>query len=119
MSRITTRAGLRSEDRNHTVTIHDLRRTIATWNIVRGGTLQASSKLLGHSDLSITASTYAHLQIDQVRDELSSLSTSIFDKHSMKPSISIHDLKSLSLKEKVRFLAELGRQIGEGEEKSL
>ena len=37
---------------------------------MRGGNIQTTSKLLGHSDISITASTYAHLDIEQVRAEL-------------------------------------------------
>ncbi|WP_227006712.1 hypothetical protein [Shewanella donghaensis] len=32
---------------------------------MRGGNIQTTSKLLGHSDISITASTYAHLDIEQ------------------------------------------------------
>ena len=73
--RITTRAGLRSADssiesKEHNVTIHDLRRTIASWSVMRGGNIQTTSKLLGHSDISITASTYAHLDVENVRAEL-------------------------------------------------
>ncbi|MCL1079694.1 site-specific integrase [Parashewanella spongiae] len=68
--RITEKAGLRSEVKSENVTIHDLRRTIASWSVMRGGNLQVTSKLLGHSDISITASTYAHLDVERVRAEL-------------------------------------------------
>ncbi|MGI2856464.1 tyrosine-type recombinase/integrase [Shewanella algae] len=68
--RITEKAGLRGQGRDESVTIHDLRRTIASWSVMRGGNIQTTSKLLGHSDISITASTYAHLDIEQVRYEL-------------------------------------------------
>ena len=68
--RITEKAGLRSETKSDNVTIHDLRRTIASWSVMRGGNLQVTSKLLGHSDISITASTYAHLDVERVRAEL-------------------------------------------------
>ncbi len=68
--RITQRANLRSEERSENVTIHDLRRTIASWSVMRGGNIQITSKLLGHSDISITASTYAHLDVENVRAEL-------------------------------------------------
>lgn len=37
---------------------------------MRGGNIQTTSKLLGHSDISITASTYAHLDVENVRAEL-------------------------------------------------
>lgn len=68
--RITERAGLHSDEKEQNVTIHDLRRTIASWSVMRGGNIQMTSKLLGHSDISITASTYAHLDVEQVRAEL-------------------------------------------------
>ncbi|MCH1924528.1 tyrosine-type recombinase/integrase [Shewanella sp. C32] len=68
--RITEKAGLRGEGRGESVTIHDLRRTIASWSVMRGGNIQTTSKLLGHSDISIAASTYAHLDIEQVWHEL-------------------------------------------------
>jgi integrase len=69
--RITSRAGFYcpGNDEIH-LTIHDLRRTLATYNVRRGGSLQATSKLLGHSDLSITDQVYAHLDVDNVRAEL-------------------------------------------------
>jgi len=38
--------------------------------MMRGGNIQTTSKLLGHSDISITASTYAHLDVENVRAEL-------------------------------------------------
>ncbi|NKF50192.1 site-specific integrase [Shewanella sp. WXL01] len=68
--RITERAELRGTEKGDNVTIHDLRRTIASWSVMRGGNIQTTSKLLGHSDISITASTYAHLDIEHVRQEL-------------------------------------------------
>ena len=68
--RITERAELRGTEKGDNVTIHDLRRTIASWSVMRGGNIQTTSKLLGHSDISITASTYAHLDIEHVRSEL-------------------------------------------------
>jgi hypothetical protein len=36
---------------------------------MRGSNIQTTSKLLGHSDICITASTYAHLDIEHVRAE--------------------------------------------------
>ncbi|EKF9766854.1 site-specific integrase, partial [Vibrio cholerae] len=68
--RITQRAGLHSSDRDENVRIHDLRRTLATYQVSNGGSLQATSKLLGHSSIAITNDVYAHLAVDVVRNEL-------------------------------------------------
>ncbi|MBY6017369.1 tyrosine-type recombinase/integrase [Halomonas denitrificans] len=115
-NRITKRAGLYSPNHSENVTIHDLRRTIASWNVIRGGSLQAASKLLGHSDISITASTYAHLQLDQVRQELDAVAGSIVGlpvSHTQDfPSPS--GLESLTREQKIALMAELGKQLSEG-----
>lgn len=68
--RITQRAGLYSSNREENVRIHDLRRTLATYQVSNGGSLQATSKLLGHSSIAITNDVYAHLAVDVVRHEL-------------------------------------------------
>ncbi len=72
--------------------------------------MQAVSKLLGHSDLSITAGTYAHLQLDQVRQELSLLSDDIVGVG--EPKETYHpirqELSELSKEDKIALIAELG-----------
>ncbi|WP_295899402.1 tyrosine-type recombinase/integrase [uncultured Vibrio sp.] len=69
--RITDRAGLHDSDNSkNNLQIHDLRRTLATYQVSPGGSLQATSKLLGHSNIGITADVYAHLSVDNVRAEL-------------------------------------------------
>lgn len=68
--RIIKRAGLYSENSAETLRIHDLRRSIASFSIEQGSSIQAVSKLLGHSDISITSRLYAHMEIDQVRGQL-------------------------------------------------
>ncbi|TRY15610.1 tyrosine-type recombinase/integrase [Shewanella hanedai] len=103
--RITERAGLRSEEKEQNVTIHDLRRTIASWSVMRGGNIQMTSKLLGHSDISITASTYAHLDVEQVRAEL---------------GITTAELMGLNLEEsKVDKLVKEIQQLSEEERREL
>lgn len=46
---------------------HDLRRTFASRLVQEGMTIQAVSRLLRHSDISITAARYAHLGVDDLR----------------------------------------------------
>ncbi|GAA5193610.1 site-specific integrase [Ferrimonas gelatinilytica] len=115
-SRITKRAGLYSKNRSDNVTIHDLRRTIASWNVMRGGSLQAASKLLGHSDIGITASTYAHLQLAQVRQELDAVTDSIVGtttRDSLQTPLQ-SGLEGLTREQKIALMAELGRSLSEG-----
>lgn len=68
--RVTERAGLYSPIKSENLCVHDLRRSLASFNVERGVSLQTVSKLLGHSDIGITASTYAHLDVDSVRGDL-------------------------------------------------
>ncbi|MEZ9896614.1 tyrosine-type recombinase/integrase [Vibrio breoganii] len=69
--RIIERAGLYdSQNKDNNFRMHDLRRTLATNIVNQGGTIQAISKLLGHSNISITSDIYAHLSLDNVRTEL-------------------------------------------------
>ncbi|CAM2808162.1 tyrosine-type recombinase/integrase [Vibrio mytili] len=76
--RVTKRAGLYSKDRKQSVRIHDLRRTMATMQVSRGGSLQATSKLLGHSSIGITNDVYAHLELEAVRQELQQTTEVLF-----------------------------------------
>ncbi len=70
--RITKAAGLYNPDASQNLQVHDLRRTLATYQVTSGGSLQATSKLLGHSSISTTSDVYAHLSVDIVRQELES-----------------------------------------------
>ncbi|MBY6224687.1 hypothetical protein [Ferrimonas balearica] len=107
---------LYSPNHHENVTIHNLRRTIASWNVMRDEILQAASKLLGHSDISITASAYAHLQPDQVRQELDAVAASIVGLPvSHPPELSSSSgLESLTSEQKSALMAKLGKQLSEG-----
>ncbi|WP_163936026.1 hypothetical protein [Paraferrimonas sp. SM1919] len=50
--------------------MHDLRRTTASHNVILGASIQSTSKLLGHRNIEVTNSTYAHLDTTTVRDDL-------------------------------------------------
>lgn len=66
-NRIAQRAGLRPEDKAERLNIHDLRRTLASWQAMEGVSLQVIGKALGHRNINITASTYAHLDTGAAR----------------------------------------------------
>ena len=48
---------------------HDCRHHFASWFVMRGGSLQALQKLLGHATLAMTM-RYAHLAPDYIRSEV-------------------------------------------------
>lgn len=65
--RITERAGLWSEDPSKRLTIHDLRRTMGSWQAMEGVGLLQIAKTLGHANIKTTQKTYAHLLEDGAR----------------------------------------------------
>ncbi|MET3998882.1 tyrosine-type recombinase/integrase [Marinobacterium sp. MBR-109] len=67
-SRIVKRAGLdHNEEGQERLTIHDLRRTLASWQAAEGVGLQQISQTLAHQDINLTASTYAHINAESTR----------------------------------------------------
>jgi integrase len=69
--RITENAGLYSKDRSKNLTVHDLRRSLASWQINNDVDLYTVSKTLGHKSIATTQKIYAHLNSDKVRDGVS------------------------------------------------
>lgn len=66
--RIIKRAGLdNDEDGQERLTIHDLRRTLASWQAAEGVGLQQISQTLAHQDINLTASVYAHINAESTR----------------------------------------------------
>ena len=63
--RVLTRAGLKD------LRIHDLRRTLASWQASGGASLSVIGKSLGHSSPTATA-VYARLNLDSVRESVNS-----------------------------------------------
>jgi integrase len=50
------------------VTVHQLRHSAASWWLSTGSTIQEVAKLLGHSDPRITATLYAHVGDDALKE---------------------------------------------------
>ncbi|MDU0355784.1 tyrosine-type recombinase/integrase [Paraglaciecola aquimarina] len=75
--RITRHAGLYSEDRNQNLTIHDLRRSLASWQINNDVDLYTVSKTLGHKSINTTQKIYAHLNSDKIRDGVSTAASAL------------------------------------------
>ena len=51
------------------LTFHGLRHHFASWFMMRGGRLEALSKILGHATLTMTM-RYSHLSPDYLRSEM-------------------------------------------------
>ncbi|WP_155378994.1 tyrosine-type recombinase/integrase [Orientia tsutsugamushi] len=58
---------IRRKARIPDVTIHDLRRTFATWSINNGEELRTIAEILGHSRISTTAEIYTKISIEKVK----------------------------------------------------
>ncbi len=69
----TLDAGEGGNERGRTVDIHALRHTCGTRHARQRRPLQNTQKLLGHSDPKLTASTYSHIEGDDLREDVESL----------------------------------------------
>jgi len=56
--------------------IHDLRHTLASWQVKSGSDLSVIGKSLGHRQVQTTA-RYAHVQLDQVRESVNAATAAI------------------------------------------
>jgi integrase len=68
----TSKAALRD------LRIHDLRRTLGSWQAATGASLVVIGKTLGHKDVSTTA-IYARLDLDPVRQAMQNATGAILD----------------------------------------
>jgi len=69
-AQIVARSGLRD------IRIHDIRRTLASWQAMGGSSLLVIGKMLGHSSAESTQ-IYARLQLGPVRDSMTAASNAI------------------------------------------
>ncbi|MCK7634445.1 hypothetical protein M0D74_10555 [Shewanella putrefaciens] len=82
---------------------------MASWSVMRGGNIQTTSKLLGHSDISITASTYAHLDVENVRAELGITTAHLLGTFVQESKVDklVREIEQLSLEERKELLIRL------------
>lgn len=106
--RITRRAGLFSDVKDENLCVHDLRRTLGSWQAMGNESLNVIAKVLGHSDISITSSTYAHLQVSKARGGIESAASAMLNAgntNNAAPDDKVKTLVSeLSEEEKERLL---------------
>lgn len=102
--RIRDKAGLHfPKDKEKNVQVHDLRRTYATIQLRNGTDISVVSKNLGHTNISITTSTYAHTDIGQRLDSAQSFAD-LITGNKLTSSINIDNM---SQNEKDNLLREL------------
>lgn len=76
--RILERAGLPAGRDGNGLTIHDLRRTMGSWQVAAGAPLTVIGALLGHRSPSTTA-IYARMRLDPVRESLSTATAALLE----------------------------------------
>jgi len=73
--------------------LHDLRRTMGSWQAKTGASLIVIGKSLNHKDPSAT-SIYARLDLDPVRDSMTTASSAMFEAAGIKPTAKVIQLPS-------------------------
>lgn len=81
--------GLRIED----LRIHDLRRTLGSWQARTGASLVVIGKSLNHKDSKSTA-IYARLDLDPVRASVNTATAAIMEAAGLKPTAEIKQLRA-------------------------
>src|SRR6185503_5001402 len=80
--RILTRAGIAD------LRIHDLRRTLGSWQAKQGASLAIIGKSLNHKNQNTTA-IYARLDLDPVRDSVNTATSAMMAAAGLKPSADV------------------------------
>jgi integrase len=75
---ILERAGFVDADGKNTVRIHDLRRTLGSWQAATGASLSIIGKALGHKNVATTA-IYARLDVDTVQASVNTAAAAIME----------------------------------------
>jgi integrase len=72
--------------------IHDLRRTLGSWQAKQGASLAIIGKSLNHKNQNTTA-IYARLDLDPVRESVNGANTAMFEAGGLKGGAEIFKLK--------------------------
>lgn len=70
--------------------LHDLRRTMGSWQAKTGASLVVIGKSLNHKDPTATA-IYARLDMDPVRDSMTTAASAMFEAAGLKPKAEVID----------------------------
>jgi integrase len=79
-----TWSSLKAVARIDDLRLHDLRRTMGSWQAKTGASLVVIGKSLNHKDPTATA-IYARLDMDPVRDSMTTAATAMFEAAGLKP----------------------------------
>jgi integrase len=85
--------GARLED----IRIHDLRRTMGSWQARMGASLLVIGKSLGHKSQQATA-VYAHLELDPIRESMSRAASAILVAGGARADAEVTELKAANAK---------------------
>lgn len=83
---ILKRAGLVDGTGKNTVRIHDLRRTLGSWQAATGASLSIIGKSLGHKNVA-TTQIYARLDLDPVQASVNTAAAAIMEAGNGKPKM--------------------------------
>jgi integrase len=72
--------------------MHDLRRTLASWQAITGANIVAISKTLNHSNVA-TTSIYARMQTDPVRQAISTAAGAMFEAGGIHSGAQLYQLE--------------------------
>jgi integrase len=85
--RILKRAGLEN------LRLHDLRHTLASWQVSQGASLAIIGRGLGHNS-TVTTARYAHLAVDPVRDAMNKACAAMLTAGGVKDKAEVVKLKA-------------------------
>ena len=91
--RIMTRSGIPyGRDAENGVTLHDLRRTLGSWQAKTGASLAIIGKSLNHQSQQTTA-IYARLDLDPVRAAVNTATAAMMEAGGLKPVAEVRQLR--------------------------
>jgi integrase len=73
--------------------IHDLRRSLGSWQLATGASLSVIGKTLGHKDVSSTV-IYARLNLDPVREAMQKAASAMFAAGGLQPQAEVTSIHS-------------------------